>query len=484
MDSMDNFRERFEALEQWTEQLKQQLHALEAQTPTLARQARWWRGIACGVGLLGLVSLAPASQAADFACAAGDVACLITAITTANANGEANSITLEAGTYTLTAVDNTTDGPNGLPSVTGIVTIKGAGADATSLERDTSAPAFRFGHVAATGNLTLAGLTMRRGQVSVNGGHLLNQGGTVTLTNTTLSGGIADTGGCLFTQGGTVTLAQTTVTGCNAFEAGAMEITGGAVFLIHTIVAHNSANVGAGGISNFGGTVSLLQSTLLGNATQSGFGGALQVARGTAAIIDSAITDNSSSFAAGGIAVGGLGNLTILNSTIAGNRSTGSGGGLVAGPAIIINSTIADNQAQGGGGLVGIGIAPVLLNTLLARNTAVRPDHHHDCEGTVISLGNNLIGDTTGCTVTLQPTDRTGDPGLGAFTDNGTPGNGHIPLRRGSPAIDAGNEAACPARDQLGRRRIGPCDIGAIEFRHRDNRQHEDDPAAAAQAAQ
>jgi hypothetical protein len=50
MESMDNFRERFEALAQQTEQLKHQTNAL-------ARQARWWRGIACGVGLLGLVSL-------------------------------------------------------------------------------------------------------------------------------------------------------------------------------------------------------------------------------------------------------------------------------------------------------------------------------------------------------------------------------------------------------------------------------------------
>jgi len=57
MESMDNFRERFEALEQQTEQLKHQTQALEAQTHVLARQARWWRGIACGLGLLGLVSL-------------------------------------------------------------------------------------------------------------------------------------------------------------------------------------------------------------------------------------------------------------------------------------------------------------------------------------------------------------------------------------------------------------------------------------------
>src|SRR5215211_5918918 len=65
-----------------------------------------------------------------------------------------------------------------------------------------------------------------------------------------------------------------------------------------------------------------------------------------------------------------------------------------------------------------------LTNTILAHNRGGRCD----CVGPVISLGNNLIGDPTGCTIILQPTDLTGDPGLGDFTDNGTPGNGHFPL--------------------------------------------------------
>ena len=111
MDSMDNFRERLEALEQQTK-------ALGAHTRTVERRLRWWRGIACGVLLLSLVSLVPLGQAADFACASGDVACLIDAINQANANGEANTITLEAGTYTLTAAADNTGGFFGLPSVT------------------------------------------------------------------------------------------------------------------------------------------------------------------------------------------------------------------------------------------------------------------------------------------------------------------------------------------------------------------------------
>jgi hypothetical protein len=126
----------------------------------------------------------------------------------------------------------------------------------------------------------------------------------------------------------------------------------------------------------------------------------------------------------------------------------------------------------------------LLTNTILARNTRPFGGKSSDCSGPVTSLGHNLIGDPTGCTITLEPTDLTGDPGLGTFTDNGTPGNGHLPLQRGNPALDAGNQACCPPTDQPGRRRIGPCDIGAMRFRDKDDRRPQDDPAAAAQASQ
>ena len=77
----------------------------------------------------------------------------------------------------------------------------------------------------------------------------------------------------------------------------------------------------------------------------------------------------------------------------------------------------------------------------------------------------------TGCTLTpldsdvIAPSDGMDDLGLSAFLlDNGTPGHGHFPLLPTSLAIDAGNDAACPATDQLREERVGPCDIGAVEF--------------------
>jgi hypothetical protein len=487
---MDNFRERFEALAQRTEHVHQH-------TRLVARRRRWWRSIACGVGLLvGLLSLARTSQAADFACPAGDVACLIAAINTANANGEANTITLEAGTYTLTAVDNDTDGPNGLPSVTGVVTIKGAGADATILERDASAPAFRLGHVAATGNLTFDRLTLRGGFAGGSGiaggsagGILLNQGGTLTLTNSTLTTGGAGQpratyGGCIFNQSGTVTLAQTTLTGCSATEGGGIENgtsgpsrLGGRVVLVKSTVERSDAPFGAGGIFTSGGTVTLLHSTLRGNGSEDS--GGLNNEGGTVQITDSTIVGNFGDPVVGsGISNGGF--MTILNSTIARNEGV-TPGIRNGGHLLIVNSTIADNVLRGSGGIVTDGTgSTVLVNTILARNGP-----RSDCRGTVTSLGTNLIGDPTGCTITLHPSDLTGDPGLDTFTDDGTPGNGHVPLLPTSQAIDTGNTAACPLTDQLGHRRIGPCDIGAIRFLdHSDVRRHDKDPATATQASQ
>ena len=123
-----------------------------------------------------------------------------------------------------------------------------------------------------------------------------------------------------------------------------------------------------------------------------------------------------------------------------------------------------------GGGILNEEHGTVTLhNTILAQNTA---GDGPDCSGVLRSLGHNLLGDLTDCSLTLEDTDRTGDPGLDDFTNAGTPGQGHFPLLPTSQAIDAGRDAACPRRDQLGRRRVGPCDIGAIEFRDRDNHQH------------
>ena len=103
---------------------------------------------------------APLAQAATFNIADGDVTALINAIVTANGNGQADTINLAAaGSYTLTAVDNDSDGPDGLPSITSEIIINGNGA---TIERSSTGgtPDFRIFHVESDGNLTL-NLTFR-----------------------------------------------------------------------------------------------------------------------------------------------------------------------------------------------------------------------------------------------------------------------------------------------------------------------------------
>jgi hypothetical protein len=410
MDSIDNVRERIEALEQ-------QMKSMGAHTRVVERRLRWWRGIACGVGLLSLLSLAPSSQAADFTCTAGDVACLLDAITMANANGEENTITLAAGTYPLTVVDNTTDGLNGLPSVTSPLTIRGAGAGATVIGR--VAAFFRLLHVATAGSLTLEGLTLSGGAPISSGGGIFNRG-TLTLVSTALTDNMAG----FFNSGG-----------------GGLSNEGGTVTIIDSTLARNSAGGGGGGLQNNGGTVTVTNTTFANNRAfghnGSGSGGGLQNNGGT---------------------------VTVINATFVGNGAGTIGGGVAnfGGTVSLINSTLADNSTRGGGGVANFGGTVALQNTILAGNTA--PGGGPDCTGPVTSLGTNVIGDARDCAITLQASDLVGNPRLGAFTDDGSPGGGHVPLLPTSPAIETGHDAACPSTDQLGQPRVGRCEIGAVEF--------------------
>jgi hypothetical protein len=137
----------------------------------------------------------------------------------------------------------------------------------------------------------------------------------------------------------------------------------------------------------------------------------------------------------------------------------------------ITNSTIARNHGVNGGGIATTSRAGTnLQNIVVAHNTA--SNGSPDCAGqigggapgTLLSLVSNLIGDPTGCPINLLSSDLTGDPGLGDFTDNGTPGTGHFLVLAGSQVIDAGNPDACLETDQIGSQRVGPCDIGSVEF--------------------
>ncbi len=417
----------------------------------------------------------------------GDVEGLVDAINTANSVGDA-IINLEPGTYTLTSINNDTNGFNGLPSITAKVCLSGRNADTTIITRDISEQEFRIFHISESGQLVINKLTVSRGLVpdgtgdARGGGGILNNGGRVIINQSSLSGSAyfdsvigVRLGGAIWNHG-SLAVRSSSVGGYVDGNGGAIYSAGGTVSITKSNISSSSAFINCGGISNEAGTMRITGSSVSGNNSLDAGGGICN--DGVLTIRDSTIDGNVADDVVGG-GIANSGELKISNSTIANNSASGeiAGGGGIAnfgsGSLTIANTTISGNDGgsqEGGGGILG---AATLVNSIVANNRGwSAPDCLPNSFGEgITSLGNNLIGDPTGCNIALLPTDFTGDSGLDAFIADGTPGNGHFPLLADSQAIDAGNNDACPPTDQLGRSRVDGdndgsiiCDIGSIEM--------------------
>src|SRR5262245_40018461 len=133
------------------------MHSIRRNTTGVSRERRTgiWRAhipvdVPVAVAMVGMLMAMSPVQAAEFTCPSADVACLIKAINRANANGEANTIILEAGTYRLTERAPEAEGSNGFPAITSPLTITGSEVETTEtvLERGATAPSFRLLYIA------------------------------------------------------------------------------------------------------------------------------------------------------------------------------------------------------------------------------------------------------------------------------------------------------------------------------------------------
>lgn len=414
--------------------------------------------------------------ALNYFCRAGDVACLISAIHSANQDFLTDSIYLDSGTYDLTGPDNTAhEGPNGLPVITTPIQIFGAGPDATVIQRpSTTSTHFRIFQVAASGILTLNSLGVSGGWLdfssdpsSVAGAGILNLG-AAALSNVTLQNNREFLGGLAAGGAGIRNLGNLAVYGSLLYQ-------------------NSSGGGNGGGILNVG-TMVVYRSSIRANFAFQGGGVASGNASGTSTgtITYSDIVGNNSPSSSGVFSLGGL---TISGTTIANNLTQGIGnvtGAIVSvgGVLHLENATVSSNHTNfsGGlntGGILNNGGTVELRNTILAKNilSVGGTENPSDCGGPVSSLGHNLVGSTVGCGITLLSSDLQGDPGLGVFTDGVAAGdyyvrgNGRLPLLPGSRAIDAGDPGFGGPVDQLFFPRAdgdlngtATCDIGAIEF--------------------
>jgi hypothetical protein len=347
------------------------------------------------------------SEAAVFTVPSGDTSALISAINSANANAEDDTINLAAGTYSLTLFDPEVD-IAGLSPVTGVITINGSSTGVTVIERSAAADPFRIFYVTSTGDLRLNRLILRGGSAAT-GGAILNQEGKLSLTSCSVSGNTLSDAVDPCGGGGAIT---------NFF---------GTVSLNSSSIFNNSGSceetASGGGVENIGGNVAITNSTVYGNS----------------------LVSNAETAAGGGVSNIG-GNVNIMHATISGN-------------SVLSNDVYGEGNVGSGGGVYG---SMAAKNTIFALNTAtIAPD----IAGGNVSLGHNLFDDLTGSLITLTTGDLTGPAGLGSFTNTGLPGHAFLPLLASSQTIDAADPADFSPADQLGVTRpqfAGP-DIGAIE---------------------
>ena len=167
----------------------------------------------------------------------------------------------------------------------------------------------------------------------------------------------------------------------------------------------------------------------------------------------------------GGAGIGGglfnyQGAVSVVNTTIAGNTARGG----AAGNSDYWPNSPAENGRGVGGGIFNLSGTFSLSNTIILSNVA---DVNSDCgvvggDTNATTGAYNLIRPAGGCP-TGQSDVVTTRAELGPLTDNGGPSPTHA-LVANSPARNAADITQCPYTDQRGFRRPGPrCDIGAFE---------------------
>jgi hypothetical protein len=336
---------------------------------------------------------------------AATAADLVADINAANKAGGASTIALTAPTtspYILSAVDNNTNGANGLP-VIGTnnavnVTIIGNG-DTVERNPATGTPAFRLFNVAGGSSLMLESVTLENGLAqgsgaSAEGGAIYNLG-SLTLIGATLQGNTAQgtngagglitkvvptnfqpsslngqaggnaAGGAIWSSG-SVTLEGGTVLEQNQALGGQGGASGSTPMTLGNGGAGGSAS--GGGLDEAGGSVTIDNATLAENAASGGAGGDL--VRGVNIVDHAPIWVRAGAGGAGDGLCAAQGTLNVSSVVVQANHAFGGNGGSArySGP---LHGSAAFGGAAYGGGIDFVGGTAALDMTELLSNAAM-----------------------------------------------------------------------------------------------------------------
>jgi hypothetical protein len=276
------------------------------------------------------------------------------------------------------------------------ITITGPGSDQLAVGVQNFQYTFRIFHVMASPTVTIEGLTIGP-SLYFYGCGIQNDQASLTINNCAVTGNNALTSGAGISNGGTLTINNSRISG-NALQyqgTGAGILSSGTLIINNSIIHDNFSGKGqtdGGGIYS-SGTLEITNSTIDGNSVGGPGGGIFNV--GAAIITSSTISGNFSGGGSpgpqtgpgfgGGISNGGT--LTISNSTISGN------------------SALTINQAPGCGGGIGNSGSLHIANSTISGNSATNGGAI--CNNAApLEIANSIL--------------NAGDVGQNIFNDGGT----------------------------------------------------------------
>jgi predicted outer membrane repeat protein len=466
-------------------------------------------------------------------CTGSEPCSLRAAVQAADAAGGANTITVPAGTFTLTVPSTGANNPaNGDLDIdqNSSATIQGAGAGATVINAAGIDRAFA---VQEGSELRIAGMTIKGGNPAATssgnqlGGAIYAAGKLDAGPDLVMTANEAAGGGAVFVgPASSATFDEVTVQKNKTYgeEGGGISVqTTGNVTLTSSVLTENEA---LGGESSYGGNLNVagvneLQSTdtdytdgiarygagvriayglaganfsggsISGNQTLPSGRGAGLYTESPVSVSDITFDENFATERGGAIGTGSPLFLQISGSTFVDNSSQNSGAIDLASyepQTQIVNSTFTGNSAVEGSSVIGayyfigkfdlvnstvvgnLGTGPALgqfgivepyergvVNSIVIDNTG------GDCEVALPNdAGHNILGPTCAPEPPAEGDQVGVDPLLSPLANNGGPTE-TMATATTSPAIGAGDSAACPATDQRGVARTGGCDVGAFQ---------------------
>ena len=219
------------------------------------------------------------------------------------------------------------------------------------------------------GNATLTNSTVSGNSATSDGGGISNEG-TLTLAHSTISGNTATSEGGGIWNEGTLTLMDSTVSGniaAEGFGDGGGIWNSGTLAVTSSTVSGNIAAVEGGGIYDIDGSVTLIGSTVTGNAAEAG--GGISIASDTVELVNTMVAKNTAAFG-----LDCFGSPTSLGYNLIGDVSgcgfTATTGDLVGDDANPIDPLLGPLQDNGG---------PTFTHALLAGSPAVDSIPVADC---------------------------------------------------------------------------------------------------------